>query len=127
MTEEGRELLHPRLKHEVAVINPEGGGSRAATAAGAGNTDSAAGPSDFSEDEPDIEAACEFGEKLCQKTAKNWATAQQNDHTTNLVRTCIENDIASSDITEEGPGTDVQEVKRLVAQGQLLELPSSEK
>ena len=56
MTEEGRELLHPRLKHEVAVINPEGGGSRAATAAGAGNTDSAAGPSDFSEDEPDIEA-----------------------------------------------------------------------
>ena len=45
------------------------------------------------------------------------------------MRTCIENDISSSDITEEGlgPGTDVQEVKRLVAQGQLLELPSSEK
>ena len=57
MTQEGRELLHLRLKHEVAVINPEEGGSRASTAAGAGNTDRAAGPSDFSEDEPDSEAA----------------------------------------------------------------------
>ena len=128
MTQEGRELLHPKFKPEVAVINPEGGGSRAGAAAVAGNTNRAAGPSDFSEDEADREAECEHRETLCQKTSKDWATAPLNDQTTNLVRACIENGVAISDTTEEGlgAGTDLQEVKRLVARGQLLELPSSE-
>ena len=100
MTVEGRERLHPRPDQDVAVINPDGGGSRAGTAVGTGNTDNSAGPLGSSEEEPDRAAACEFGETLCQKTANDWATAQQNDHATNLVRTCIENDIPSSDITE---------------------------
>ena len=41
----------------------------------------------------------------------------------------IENDATSGDVTEEGlsPGIDVMELKRLVAQEKLMELPSSEK
>ena len=43
--------------------------------------------------------------------------------------TCLANDTPSSDITGDGlnPTEDVQEVKRLVAQGKLTELLNSEK
>lgn len=43
--------------------------------------------------------------------------------------TCIENETSSSGVTEEGlgPGLHVKNVKRLVSQAGLMELPSSEK
>ena len=49
------------------------------------------------------------------------------DDTANIVTTSIENDTSSSEITEEGPGMDVKEAKRLVARGEIMELPSSNK
>lgn len=123
MTEEGREFLYSGSIQDVAVIIPDGGGSSGGAGAGA------EGPLGIPEEEWDNEAACAFGEKLCQKSAKDWAAAQVKDDTANVVMTCIENDKPSSEITEEGlgPGRDVKEVKRLVSQGEIMELPSSEK
>ena len=120
--------MHPRLKQDVTVINPEGGGSRAGIAAGAGRVTPMAQPDRriFPKNSQIVLHRASSGETLCQEMAKDWATAQQNDQTTNLVRTCIENDMSSSDIAKEGLSrrTDVQEVERFVAPGQLLELPT---
>ena len=46
------------------------------------------------------------------------------DDTANIVTTSIENDTSSSEITEEGPGMDVKEAKRLVSPGEITELHS---
>ena len=122
MTVESREFLYSKSIHDLAVINPDGGGS----SGGAGAR--ADGPLDLPE-ELGNEAACAFSEKLCQKSAKDWAAARVKDDTVDVVMTCIENDTSSSEITEEGlgPGMDVKEAKRLVARGEIMELPSSNK
>ena len=54
-----------------------------------------------------------FVEKLCQKTAKDWAVTPQKDDAAKTAMTYIENDTPSKDITEEGLGLgmDVRELK----------------
>ena len=73
--------------------------------------------------------AREFGEKLCEKTAKDWAIAQQRKETSSIVIEILRAEIAVADISDEDiPDTvDKLEVRRLVAQGTILELPDSQK
>ena len=127
MTEEGTEFVGSRSKQDVAAINPGEGGDSAGAAAEAGTID--AGLLEIPEEKFNSEAACEFGEHLCQKTVKDWAAAPGKDDTARVVMTCLANGTPSSDITGDGldPTVDVQEVKRLVAQGELMEPPNSEK
>ena len=127
MTNEGRELLDPGSIQDVTVRDIDGGGSSDGAAAGTGQDDNAADPSELA-DELDSEAPCAFGEKLCRKTAKDWAVAQQKDDTAIVAMTCIGNGTPRSEITEEGlTGIDVEELKRIVSQGELMELLTSEK
>ena len=127
MTEEGREFLGSRSKQDVAVIIPGEGGDSAGAGAEAGQID--AGLLEIPEEEFDSEAACEFGENLCQKTVEDWAAAQGKDDTARIVMTCSANNTPNSDRTGNGlnPRVGGQEVKRLVAQGEQMELPNAEK
>ena len=61
------------------------------------------------------------------ETVKDWAAAQIKDDSARVMVT-LANGTPSCDITEDGsnPTVDVKEVKRLVAQGELMELPNSE-
>ena len=129
MTEEGRKFLGSRSKQDVAVINPDEGGGGAGAAAEAGPIDAGSGLLEIPKEEFNSEAACVFGEHLCQKTVKDWAAAQGKDGTARIVMTCLAHGTPSSDITGDGlnPRVNVQEVKRLVAQGEPMELSNSEK
>ena len=100
MTEEGRKLLGSRSKQDVAVKNPEGGGS-AGAAAEAGPIDAGSGPLEIPEEGFNREAASEFGKHLCQSTVKDWAAAQGKDTTARIVMTCLANSTPSSDITSK--------------------------
>ena len=73
--------------------------------------------------------AREFGAKLCEKTATDWAAAQLEDETSKIAVEYILARVSVGDITEEViPETvDKKEVKRLVSQGELMELPNSQK
>ena len=73
--------------------------------------------------------AREFGETLCEKTATDWAAAQLKDETSKIAVEYILAGIPVGNITEELiPETvDKKEVKRLVSQGELMELPNSQK
>ena len=72
--------------------------------------------------------AREFGEKLCEKTATDWAAAQLKDETSKIAVEYILAGVSVGDITEEViPETVDKEVKRLVSQGELMELPNSQK
>ena len=73
--------------------------------------------------------AREFGEKLCEKTATDWAAAQLKDETSKIAADYILAGVSVGDITDEViPETiDKKEVKRLVSQGELMELPNSQK
>ena len=107
MTEERRKLPGSRSKQDVAVINPGEGGDSAGAGAEAGQND--AGLLEIPEEEFNSEAACEFGENLCQKTVKDWAAAQGKDDTARVVMTCLANGTSSSDINGDGlnPTVDV--------------------
>ena len=127
MTEEGRELLGSRSKQDVTATNPGEEGDSAGTAAETGSMD--AGLLEIPEEEFNSGAACEFGEHVRQKTGKDWAAAQSEDDTARVVMTCLPNGTPSSDKTGDGlkSTVDVQEVKRLVAQGELMEFLNSDK
>ena len=129
MTVEGRIFLYSESKQDVAVINQEGSGSSAGVRAGPEQENQAAESFDTPDEEFDNDAAYAFGEKLCQKSAKDWTIAQSNDETAKTAMTYIENDATSGDVTEEelSPGIDVMQLKRLVARGKLMEIPSSQK
>ena len=73
--------------------------------------------------------AREFGEKLCEKTATDWAAAQLKDETSKIAVEYILAGVSIGNITEEMiPETvDKKEVKRLVSQGELMALPNSQK
>ena len=73
--------------------------------------------------------ARKFGEKLCEKTANDWAAAQLKDETSKIAAEYILAGVSVGNITEEMiPETvDKKEVKRLVSQGELMELPYSQK
>lgn len=111
----------------MGVLCAAGEASGAGLAAEASKTDQTARQSEIQVDEFDSEAAYEFGARLCPKTVKDWAGAQLKDDTVNVVMTCMANGTASNDINEEGlgPRVDVQEVRYLVSQGELMGLTSS--
>lgn len=112
MTVEGTEFLYSESKQDAAVTNLERGGSTGA-AASTRQDDNADGPSDIPDEDLDGGAARVFVEKLCQKTAKDWAVTPQKDDAAKTAMTYIENDTPSKDITEEGLGLgmDVRELK----------------
>ena len=72
-----------------------------------------------------------FGEKLFEETAINtdWAAARVKDETSSIAVEYILAGVSVGDITEEViPETvDKEELKRLVSQGELVELPNSQK
>ena len=113
----------------MAAINTGEGGDSAEAVAEAGPTYAGSGLLQILEEEFNSEAACEFGEHLCPKTVKDWAAAQVKDDTARVIIKCLANGTPSSDETGDGsnPKVDVQEVKRFVAQGELMELPNYEK
>ncbi|CAB1105230.1 unnamed protein product [Ectocarpus sp. CCAP 1310/34] len=80
-------------------------------------------------DEEQTQAAIEFGEKLCDKTASDWADIQEEDDTARLAITAIEGHADPKRMKEgdipEGVDVDLDELKRLVSQGTLLVLPNS--
>ena len=104
----------------IAVINPEGNGTGSAVSQGNNQHE-------LPEEELDSMEAREFGEKLCDKNATDWAAAQLEDETSRIAVECILAGV-SVDITEAViPETvDKKEVKRLVSQGELMELPNSQ-
>ena len=73
--------------------------------------------------------ARQFGERLCEKSASDWSSLQIKDDTAKIAVDFILAGVSAGDITEEViPDTvDKSEVKRLVSQGELLELPDSSK
>ena len=106
----------------IAVINPEGNGTGSAVSQGNNQHE-------LPEEELDSMEARKFGEKLCEKTANDWAAAQLKDETSKIAVEYILAGIPVGNITEEMiPETvDKKEVKRLVSQGELMELPNSHK
>ena len=78
-------------------------------------------------DEADSEAAREFGEQLCSKTAKDWADAQARDNTANAALGFIEKGVGARAVKQADlpDGVEEDEVKRLVSQGTILVLPNS--
>ena len=128
MTKEGKTFLRSRVGPEVAVINLDGGGSSAADTVDSGSTSNGGEPPDLHE-ELNGDEAYEFGGKMCQKTSADGAAAQLKDTTSSVVIEYILQDTPSSEINEEGsdPRVDAQEVKRLVSQGKIMELPNAKK
>ncbi len=70
LTEEGRLLLGMKNMQSVGVIDPIEEGSSAGVAGSSENHD------ELPEEDLDSMEAREFGEKLCEKTASDWAVAQ---------------------------------------------------
>ena len=122
ITEEGRTFFDLNDEKLIAVINPEGDGAGLACS-------QSSNQNALPEEELDSMKAREFGEKLCEKTATHWAAAQLNDETSKIAVKYIGAGVSVGDITEEViPETvDKKEVKRLVSQGELTELPNSHK
>ena len=129
MTEVGRNFLHSRSSQEVAVIHEESGGSSAAVATDANPPSNETEPLGLLEDELNRDQACEFGAKVCQRTATEWAAAQLKDATASSVMTYNMQDPPSCELKEEGsdPRVDIREVKRFVLQGKIMELTNTEK
>ena len=80
-------------------------------------------------DEEQTKEAVEFGESLCDKTASDWADIQEKDDTARLAITAIEGHADPKTFRQvdipENENVDLDEWKRLVAQGTLLVLPNS--
>ena len=81
ITEEGRSLLGLVGKQTISVINPEDEGGRAGVV---GNPDPSDNNEELPEEEIDSIEAREFGEKLCEKTASEWAEAQMKDESARI-------------------------------------------
>ena len=73
--------------------------------------------------------APKFGEGLCEKTATDWSAAQLNDERARVAEELILVKVPIEDMSQEAiPDTvDKMEVKRLASQGELMELPISQK
>ena len=107
----------------IAVINREyDDGAGLASSQGSNQNE-------LPEEELDRMEAREFGETLCEKTATDWAAAQLKDETSKIAVEYILAGVSVGDITEEVIPETVgkKEVKRLVSQGELMELPNSQK
>ena len=126
MKEEGIDLLGLKEKSLVAVNNPEDEGSGAGLASSQDNGDN---NGELPEMELDSMEAREFGERLCEKTARDWAAAQLKNETSRIAVEFIVAGVSAGDIPEEAaPNTaDRKKVKPLLSQGELMELPNSRK
>lgn len=80
-------------------------------------------------EELDSMEAREFGERLCEGTASDWSAAKLKDDTARTAVDFILAGVAVGDTTNEVmPGTvDKLELKRVLSQGELMELPNSRK
>ena len=81
ITEEERFVLGLIEKQTISVINPEDGRGSAGVAGNPGPTDN---NEELPEEEFDSIEAREFGEKLCEKTASEWAEAQMKDESARI-------------------------------------------
>ena len=124
MTEEETTFFDLNDEKLVYVIDPEEGG------AGLASTQSN-NKNELSEEKLDTMESRGFGEKLFEETAINtdWAAARVKDETSSIAVEYILAGVSVGDITEEViPETvDKEELKRLVSQGELMELPNSQK
>ena len=77
ITEKGRTFVDLNDEKLIAVINPEGDGAGIASSQGSIQNE-------LPEEELDSVESREFGEKLCEKTAADWATAQLKDETSKI-------------------------------------------
>ena len=114
ITEVGRRLLQPQKHRAVLVIEPttDEGGNVAGSAATVPPT-------------LEAEEACHFGERLCQKSAKDWAQLQQEDLTSRTVIEYLKKQVTVlTKEQEKGVPTriDLPEFKRLLKQGTLVEI-----
>ena len=112
MTEEGQRLLGLKENQQVAVIDSQSQDSDG---------------EELPEEEMDSKEAREFGERLCERKVSDWSIAHQQDE---VVKTAINFMLANmsvGDISDEViPETaEKTELKRLMAQGELLELSDS--
>ena len=107
--EEGRTFLDLNDEKLTTVINPEGDGAGLASIQGNNNNE-------LPEEDLDSMEAREFGEKLCEKTATDWAAAQLKDETSKIAIEYILAGVSVGDTTEEViPDTVDKQVKRLVS------------
>ena len=123
MTEEETTFFDLNDEKLVYVIDPEEGG------AGLASTQSN-NKNELSEEKLDTMESRGFGEKLFEETAINtdWAAARVKDETSSIAVEYILAGVSVGDITEEViPETVDKEVKRLVSQGELMELLNSQK
>ena len=122
ITDEGRTFFDLNDENLIALINQEGDGAGLASSQGSSQNE-------LPEEESDSLEAREFGGKLCEKSATDWAATQLKDETSKIAVEYILAGVPVGDITEEViPETvDKKEVKRLVSQGALMELPNSQK
>ncbi|CAB1111520.1 unnamed protein product [Ectocarpus sp. CCAP 1310/34] len=133
MTEVGRCLLgmgvikkqRDKRKRVMVINSNEGGGS-----AGGGSEAEPVMRSQGSQLEGwNSKEAKEFGERLCEKTASDWVEAQYKDLTAKAALQLITDEvevhkIVKNDIPE---GVDIDDIKRLVAQGTIIVLADSRK
>ena len=126
LTKEGRLFLGMKKTQQVGVIDPIEEGSSAGVA---DNSGSGKNMEELPQEEIGRLEAREFGEKKCEKTAKDWAIAQRKDETSSIVIGILRAEIAVADISDEDMPDSVDKlvVRRLVAQGKILELPDSQK
>ena len=111
-------MLHESAGTEICVISD-------------GETGSAEGDGS-NPPTPTLEAAeaCNFGERLCAKSAKDWAQIQQQDLTARTIITFLEQGTTVLQKEEEKAldgGIDKKECRALLRQGELLELGNGSK
>ena len=123
ITEKGRSLLDLIEKQTISVIHPEDVGGSVGVAGNLNPTDN----NELPEEEFDSIAAREFGEKLCEKTASEWAEAQMKDESARIAIEFLHSGVPVGEITEETiPDTvEISEIKRLVSQEELKELSNT--
>ena len=113
ITEEERSLLGLVGKQNISVINPEDEGGSAGVV---GNPDPTDNNEELPEEEIDSIEAREFIEKLCEKTASEWAEAQMKDESARIGIEFLHSGVPVGEITEETiPDTvKISEIKWLV-------------
>ena len=107
----------------IAVINREyDDGAGLASSQGSNQNELPEEELDYMEDR-------EFGEKLCEKTATDWAATQLKYETSKIAVEYILAGVSVGNITDEmiTEAVDKKEVKSLVSQSELMELPNSQR
>ena len=94
ITDEGRTFFDLNDENLIALINQEGDGAGLASSQGSSQNE-------LPEEESDSLEAREFGGKLCEKSATDWAATQLKDETSKIAVEYILAGVPVGDITEE--------------------------